>query len=75
MPSCFSMLWNVPVDAQAGGGQHPSPHEILDSALAACTVLTLQLYAKRKGMKLTRVTVRVRQQCGKANKRTTGAPF
>jgi putative redox protein len=72
MPSCFSMPWNVPVfmafdnggfpvdlDAQAGGGQHPSPHEILDSALAACTVLTLQLYAKRKGMKLSRVTARV----------------
>jgi putative redox protein len=49
----------VDLDAQAGGGQHPSPHEILDSALAACTVLTLQLYAKRKGMKLARVTARV----------------
>lgn len=27
----------------------PDPHDLLDSALAACTVLTLELYARRKG--------------------------
>ena len=26
----------------------PDPHDLLDSALAACTVLTLELYLKRK---------------------------
>ncbi|WER49716.1 OsmC family protein [Cupriavidus sp. WKF15] len=41
--------WQADLDASAGGSpQYPSPHDLLDSALAACTVLTLQLYAKRK---------------------------
>ena len=42
--------WQADLDVSAGGDpQFPSPHDLLDSALAACTVLTLQLYAKRKG--------------------------
>ena len=42
--------WYADLDHSAGGNpQYPSPHDLLDSALAACTVLTLQLYAKRKG--------------------------
>ncbi|QYY29695.1 OsmC family protein [Cupriavidus pinatubonensis] len=42
--------WQADLDDTAGGDpQYPSPHDLLDSALAACTVLTLQLYAKRKG--------------------------
>ncbi len=41
--------WQADLDESAGGSpQLPSPHDLLDSALAACTVLTLQLYAKRK---------------------------
>ena len=28
----------------------PDPHDLLDSALAACTALTLELYARRKGL-------------------------
>lgn len=37
------------------------PHELLEAALAGCTILTAQLYANRKGMKLesTDVTVKV----------------
>src|SRR4249920_3098979 len=35
------------------------PHELLDAALASCTALTLQLYARRKGMKLVDVEVAV----------------
>ena len=35
------------------------PHELLDAALASCTALTLQLYARRKGMKLANVEVAV----------------
>jgi putative redox protein len=45
------------------GGQDeaPDPHELLESALAACTILTAQLYANRKGLPLesTEATVRV----------------
>lgn len=41
--------WQADLDDAAGGNpQYPSPHDLLDSALAACTVLTLQLYARRK---------------------------
>jgi putative redox protein len=46
------------LDAELGG-QHPSPHDLLDAALAACTALTLELYAKRKAMPLERVDVKV----------------
>lgn len=49
----------VDLDAAAGGGQHPSPHDLLDAALAACTTLTLELYIKRKGMAVSSVRVEV----------------
>jgi putative redox protein len=46
--------WRADLESAAGGnGEAPSPHDLLDSALAACTVLTLQVYAKRKGYPLT----------------------
>jgi putative redox protein len=52
--------WQADLDASAGGDtQYPNPHELLDSALAACTTLTLQLYAKRKGYAVTGVHVSV----------------
>jgi len=35
----------------------PDPYELLLSALAACTTMTLKLYAKRKGWDLQRVQV------------------
>ena len=45
--------WRADLETASGGsGEAPSPHDLLDSALAACTVLTLQLYAKRKGYPL-----------------------
>ncbi len=45
--------WQADLDPAAGGaGTMPTPHDLLDGALAACTVLTLQLYAKRKGYPL-----------------------
>jgi putative redox protein len=37
----------------------PDPHELLDAALASCTALTLNLYARRKGMLLANVEVEV----------------
>ena len=37
----------------------PDPHELLDAALAACTALTLTLYARRKGIELATLEVEV----------------
>lgn len=46
---------------EAGGGDRgPDPYELLSSALAACTALTLRLYARRKGWDLGPVRVAVR---------------
>jgi putative redox protein len=46
----------VDVDAEAGGDPtHPSPHDLLDASLAACTTLTLQLYIKRKAWALPHI--------------------
>jgi putative redox protein len=40
-----------PVEA-GGGGTGPTPYELLSGALAACTAMTLKLYAERKGWTL-----------------------
>ena len=37
----------------------PDPHELLDAALAACTALTLTLYARHKGIALATLEVEV----------------
>lgn len=37
-----------PID-MGGEDQGPSPQEILAAALAACTAITMEMYAKRKG--------------------------
>ncbi|MDA0207562.1 MAG: OsmC family protein [Acidobacteria bacterium] len=43
--------------AGLGDGLGPDPYELLLSALAACTTMTLKLYARRKGWDLQRVEV------------------
>jgi len=47
--------------AEALGGENsgPEPHDLLAAALAACTALTVTMYAKRKGMALDDVRVRI----------------
>jgi putative redox protein len=48
------------LDPSAGGsGLAPTPHQLLDAALAACTVLTLQLYSQRKQYPLRSADVNV----------------
>lgn len=45
--------------AVGGLGSGPSPYELLSSGLAACTVMTLNLYAARKGWDLAGLEVEV----------------
>src|SRR6202171_3173465 len=40
----------------------PDPHELLDAALAACTALTLTLYARHKGIQLAALGVEVKHE-------------
>ena len=43
-----SILADEPVEV-GGMASGPTPYELLSAALAACTVMTLRLYAQRKG--------------------------
>lgn len=43
-----TILADEPIEV-GGGGTGPTPYEMLAAALAACTAMTLKLYAERKG--------------------------
>jgi putative redox protein len=43
-----------------GEGSGPEPHDLLAASLAACTTLTVNLYARRKGYQLDEVQVTIR---------------
>jgi putative redox protein len=45
--------------SKGGTGTGPSPHEYLGAALAACTSMTLKMYAAHKEMKLDNAIVTV----------------
>ena len=45
--------------AEGGEDAGPAPHEWLLAGLGACTAITLQMYAERKGWKLSKVSVTV----------------
>jgi putative redox protein len=48
------------VDREKGGEDSgPEPHDLLAAALAACTTLTVTLYAKRKGWALDEIKVAI----------------
>jgi len=52
--------WLADVNKTLGSGdQAPDPHDLLDSALAACTALTLELYIRRRQLAVTDLKVRV----------------
>jgi putative redox protein len=52
------LLADEPV-ASGGLGSGPTPYELLASALGACTVMTLRMYAARKGWPLEGAIVRL----------------
>ena len=45
--------------SNGGNGAGPTPHELLGAALAACTSMTLKMYAGRKSMNLDNAIVTV----------------
>ncbi|MBV9889450.1 MAG: OsmC family protein [Rhizobacter sp.] len=52
--------WYADLAASAGGeATAPEPHDLLDSALAACTTLTLELYLRRKDWNVSSLHVEV----------------
>ena len=54
----FEITAGTPVD-KGGDDEGPSPHEILEAALSACTIITAQMYANRKQWKLESTEVKV----------------
>jgi putative redox protein len=57
--SGYRLIADVPVGS-GGSNQGPDPHDYLQTALAACTVLTMQLYADKKGIPLESADVKVK---------------
>jgi putative redox protein len=53
-----AILADEPVEV-GGSGTGPTPYELLSAALGACTVMTMRLYAERKGRALPRIRVDV----------------
>lgn len=57
------LSWTSDIGRESGGsGDFPDPHQLLDSALGACTALTLQLYAKRKAIPLEAIQITITHQ-------------
>jgi putative redox protein len=54
-----ALLIDEPVSV-GGLGSGPNPYDLMSAALGACTVMTMRLYAERKGWPLTRIRVAVR---------------
>lgn len=52
------LLTDVP-EALGGEDTGPEPHDLLAAALAACTAITVTMYAKRKGWPLDDIDVRI----------------
>ena len=57
----LALIGDEPV-ASGGDGLGPSPYELLLAALGHCTVLTILLYARRKGWTVDGVSVRANHE-------------
>ena len=54
------------VDASIGGEDSaPDPHDLLDSSLAACTAITLTMFAKRRGIPLDGINIDIERDSSK----------
>jgi putative redox protein len=54
------------VDTSIGGEDSaPDPHGLLDSSLAACTAITLSMYAKRRDMPLDGINIDIERDSSK----------
>jgi putative redox protein len=53
-----SLITDLSVE-EGGGGSGPSPHDLYDAALGACTALTALWYAKRKSIPVEGIEVSV----------------
>lgn len=51
-----SVIADEPAD-QGGEDEGPSPQELLAASLAACTAITIEMYAKRKGWDLGQIEI------------------
>jgi putative redox protein len=56
-----SFVVDIPID-KGGEETGPDPHELLLASLGACTSVTLQMYAKKKGWELKNVAVDLTQE-------------
>jgi putative redox protein len=62
------LVMDEPVEV-GGMGAGPNPFDLLCAALAGCTLMTLKLYAERKGWTLGDLSVRVTHQKGSVDQR------
>ncbi|MBY0451524.1 MAG: OsmC family protein [Bdellovibrionaceae bacterium] len=46
-------------EKNGGSNLGPNPHDLLEAALAACTAITMQMYANRKGYPLKSSDVKI----------------
>lgn len=56
----YTLLSDAPESA-GGGATGPDPHELLLGALGACTSMTIQMFARRRGWELQQVTVKLNE--------------
>jgi putative redox protein len=57
----FTLLADAPKEA-GGSEAAPDPHELLLSSLGACTSITMQMFAKRRGWDLKEVSIELSEE-------------